>query len=168
MSGKHLMRNSPPHCRSPVWRYRGPEGSAAKIKRGLRSLVRRLKRHRLQEGVVALGERGTAVLAAAVRLSCRPPGTWGACVRTAQRPHCCLSRPQDLVPSERGKRQAPALVEPLELSITLSPYAGVTSPLFLRSLRGGEAAGYWLGRQPRPGSSSVRDPLSPQTRIKAE
>ncbi|KAM4777255.1 SITS-binding protein-like [Cyanocitta cristata] len=110
----------------PIWRYHGPEGSAAKIKRGLRSLVRRLKRHRLQEGIVALGEHGTAILAAA-----------------------------DLVPSERRKRQAPALVEPLELSITLSPYAGVTSPLFLRSLRGGEAAGYWLGRQPRPGGSSI-------------
>ncbi|NXR88751.1 SP15 protein, partial [Hypocryptadius cinnamomeus] len=124
-SPKHLMRDFPP-CRSPIWRYHGPEGSAAKIKRGLRSLVRRLKRHRLQEGVVALGERGTAVLAAA-----------------------------DLVPSERRKRQAPALVEPLELSITLSPYAGVTSPLFLGSLRGGEAAGYWLSRQPRPGASSI-------------
>ncbi|KAF4797562.1 SITS-binding protein-like protein [Turdus rufiventris] len=61
----------------------------------------------------------------------------------------------DLVPSERGKRQAPALVEPLELSITLSPYASVTSVLFLRSLQGGEAAGYWLSRQPRPGSSSI-------------
>uniref|UniRef100_A0A8C9MZ58 Glycosyl hydrolase family 31 C-terminal domain-containing protein n=1 Tax=Serinus canaria TaxID=9135 RepID=A0A8C9MZ58_SERCA len=61
----------------------------------------------------------------------------------------------DPVPSGRRKRQAPALVEPLELSITLSPYAGVTSPLFLRSLRGGEAAGYWLSRQPRPGASSI-------------
>ncbi|KAM3670244.1 SITS-binding protein-like [Ammospiza maritima maritima] len=111
---------------SPIWRYHGPEGSATKIKRGLRSLVRRLKRHRLQEGVVALGERGTAVLAAA-----------------------------DLVPSGRRKRQAPALVEPLELSITLSPYAGVASPLFQHSLRGGEAAGYWLSRQPRPGASSI-------------
>ncbi|XP_017588256.1 PREDICTED: SITS-binding protein-like [Corvus brachyrhynchos] len=97
------------------WGGGGPGGAPpAKIKRGLRSLVRRLKRHRLQEGVVALGERSTAVLAAA-----------------------------DLVPSERRKRQAPALVEPLELSITLSPY-------------------------PRPGGSSVRDPLSPQTKIKAE
>ncbi|NXK68913.1 SP15 protein, partial [Sylvietta virens] len=118
-------RGSPPR-RSPVWRYHGPEGSAARIKRGLRSLARRLKRHRLQEGVVALGERGTAVLAAA-----------------------------DLVPPERRKRQAPGLVEPLELSITLSPYASVASPLFLRSLRGGEAAGFWLSRRPRPGGSSV-------------
>ncbi|NXU10277.1 SP15 protein, partial [Pardalotus punctatus] len=72
-----------------------------------------------------------------------------------QTPHSRLSRPQDLVPSERGKRQAPALVDPLELSVTLSPYAPVTSPLFLRSLRGGEAAGYWLSRQPRPGGSSI-------------
>ncbi|NXP90112.1 SP15 protein, partial [Passerina amoena] len=134
-SPKHLTRDFPP-CRSPIWRYHGPEGSAAKIKRGLKSLVRRLKRHRLQEGVVALGERGTAVLAAATPYS-RP------------------CRPQDLVPSGRRKRQAPALVEPLELSITLSPYAGVTSPLFQRSLRGGEAAGYWLSRQPRPGASSI-------------
>ncbi|NXI88626.1 SP15 protein, partial [Rhipidura dahli] len=139
--------------RSPVWRYHGPEGSAAKIKRGLRSLVRRLKRHRLQEGVVALGERGTAVLAAAVRP--RSAGMRGADVPSAQRPHRCFFCPQDLVPSGRRKRQVPALAEPLELSITLSPYAGITSPLFLRSLRGGEAAGYWLSRQPRPGGSSI-------------
>ncbi|NXE98230.1 SP15 protein, partial [Menura novaehollandiae] len=122
---EHLTKDFPPR-RSPIWRYHGPEGSAAKIRRGLRSLVRRLKRHRLQEGVVALGERGTAVLAAA-----------------------------DHVPSERRRRQAPALVAPLELSITLSPYAGVASPLFLRSLSSGEAAGYWLSRQPRPGGSSI-------------
>ncbi|OXB59555.1 hypothetical protein ASZ78_010069 [Callipepla squamata] len=49
---------------SPIWRYDGPVGSAAKIKRGLRSLSRRLKRHRMQEGVLALGEHGTATLAA--------------------------------------------------------------------------------------------------------
>ncbi|NXK42461.1 SP15 protein, partial [Piprites chloris] len=111
---------------SPLWRYRGPEGSAAKIKRGLRSLVRRLKRHGLQEGVVALGERGTAVLAAAER-----------------------------VPAERRKRQDLAPVEPLQLSITLSPYASITSPLFLQSLHQREVAGYWLSRQPRPGSSLI-------------
>ncbi|NXO13691.1 SP15 protein, partial [Oriolus oriolus] len=151
---RHTAGNFPPR-RSPIWRYRGPEGSAAKIKRGLRSLVRRLKRHRLQDGVVALGERGTAVLAAVVRPSCHPPGTWGAHVPAAQTPHSCLSRPQDLVPSERRKRQAPALVQPLELSVTLSPYAGLTSSIFLRSLRGGEAAGCWLSRQPRPGASSI-------------
>ncbi|NXY21586.1 SP15 protein, partial [Atrichornis clamosus] len=112
--------------RSPIWRYHGPEGSAAKIRRGLRALVRRLKRLCLQEGVVALGERGTAVLAAA-----------------------------DHVPLERRKRQALAPVEPLELSITLSPYVAVASPLFLRSLHGGEATGNWLSRQPRPGGSSI-------------
>ncbi|NXQ24056.1 SP15 protein, partial [Alaudala cheleensis] len=121
---KHLTRDFPP-CRAPIWRYHGPEGSAAKIKRGLRALARRLKRHRLQQGVVALGEHGTAILAA------------------------------EEEPSAHGKRQAPGLVEPLELSITLSPYASVTSPLFLRSLRGGEAAGFWLSRQPRPGASSI-------------
>ncbi|NXK87374.1 SP15 protein, partial [Formicarius rufipectus] len=116
-----------PPAGSPMWRYHGPEGSAAKIRRGLRALVRRLKRHRLQEGVVvALGERGTAILAAA-----------------------------DHMPSERRKRQDPALVEPLQLSITLSPYASITSPLFLRSLQHGEAAGYWLSRQPRAGGSSI-------------
>ncbi|NWU86242.1 SP15 protein, partial [Onychorhynchus coronatus] len=122
----------PPHTpwlfaprRSPLWRYHGPEGSAAKIKRGLRSLVRRLKRHGLQEGVVALGERGTAILAAAQ------------------------------VPSERRKRQDPALVEPLQLSITLSPYASIASPLFLQSLHHGGSAGYWLSRQPRPGGSLI-------------
>ncbi|NXC27438.1 SP15 protein, partial [Campylorhamphus procurvoides] len=111
---------------SPMWRYQGPEGSAAKIRRGLRSLVRRLKRHRLQEGVVVLGERGTTVLAA-----------------------------QDQVPSERRERQEVALVEPLELSITLSPYASITSPLFLQSLQHGQPTGYWLSRRPRPGGTSI-------------
>ncbi|KAM6394485.1 SITS-binding protein-like [Pluvialis apricaria] len=110
---------------SPIWRYYGPAGSAAKIKRGLRSLAKRLKRHRLQEGVLALGERCTAVLAAA-----------------------------DHMPSERRKRQDsarawdPALIAPLQLSITLSPYTSIASPLFLRSLRDGETAGYWLSLQP--------------------
>ncbi|XP_054684074.1 SITS-binding protein-like isoform X2 [Grus americana] len=53
---------------SPIWRYYGPTGSAAKIKRGLQALGKRLKRHRLQEGILALGEHCTAVLAAAVPL----------------------------------------------------------------------------------------------------
>lgn len=117
---------------------------------------------------MALGERGTAVLAAAVRPSCHPRGHGEGGAALPQTPHSCLSRPQELVPSGRRRRQVPALVEPLELSITLSPYASVTSPLFLRSLRGGEAEGYWLSRQPRPGANSVRDPLRPQTKIKAE
>ncbi|KFP71685.1 SITS-binding protein, partial [Acanthisitta chloris] len=111
---------------SPIWRYRGPEGSASRIKRGLRSLVRRLKRHRLQEGVLALGEQSTTILSAA-----------------------------DQVSSKQTKRHEVALVEPLELSITLSPYASVASQLFLRSLRNSETAGYWLSRQPQPWGSSV-------------
>ncbi|NXY76601.1 SP15 protein, partial [Glareola pratincola] len=114
-----------PPCRSPIWRYHGPEGSAAKIKRGLRSLAKRLKRHRLQEGVLALGERCTAVLAAT-----------------------------EHVPPERRKRQDAAgawdasLLAPLQLSITLSPYTSIASPLFLRSLRHGQTHGYWLSLQP--------------------
>ncbi|NXP22090.1 SP15 protein, partial [Scytalopus superciliaris] len=123
--GTALLGSCPPR-RSPVWHYQGPEGSAARIRRGLRSLVRRLKRHRLQEGVVALGERGTAILAAAEQAA-----------------------------SEGGKKQELALVEPLQLSITLSPYASISSPLFLQSLQHGEAPGYWLSRQPRPGGSSI-------------
>ncbi|NWI33167.1 SP15 protein, partial [Sula dactylatra] len=121
-----------PPLRSPIWRYYGPVGSAAKIKRGLRSLAKRLKRHRLQEGVLALGERCTAVLAAA-----------------------------EHVPSERRKRHDsarawdPSLIKPLQLSITLSPYASIDSPLFLRSLRDSEAASYWLSLQPRSGGCSV-------------
>ncbi|XP_052666964.1 SITS-binding protein-like [Harpia harpyja] len=117
---------------SPIWRYHGPAGSAAKIKRGLRSLAKRLKRHHLQEGVLALGERCTAILAAA-----------------------------DHMPWERRKRHDstrawdPSLIEPLQLSITLSPYASIASPLFLRSLRDGEAASYWLSLQPQSGGCSV-------------
>ncbi|NXN72819.1 SP15 protein, partial [Himantopus himantopus] len=117
-----------PPRRSPIWRYYGPAGSAAKIRRGLRSLAKRLKRHRLQEGVLALGERCTTVLAAAV----------------------CPDR----APPERRKRQEsarawdPSLIAPLQLSITLSPYISIASPLFLRSLRDGETAGYWLSLRP--------------------
>ncbi|XP_008504287.2 LOW QUALITY PROTEIN: SITS-binding protein [Calypte anna] len=118
---------------APIWRYQGPEGSAAKIKRGLRSLARRLKRHRLQEGVLALGEHSTIVLAA-----------------------------EDNVPEAGGKRQesggawAPSLISPLQLSITLSPYVPVSSRLFLRSLRDHQDLGCsWLGLQPSPGGCSI-------------
>ncbi|XP_057286540.1 SITS-binding protein-like isoform X1 [Pezoporus wallicus] len=118
---------------SPVWRYSGPEGSAAKIKRGLRSLVRRLKRHHLQEGVLVLGERCTAILAAA----------------------------QDHAPSERRKRQDPSrawdpsALAPLQLAVTLSPYTSISSPLFLRTLRDGHAGTYWLSLQPHVGGSPI-------------
>ncbi|NXG59678.1 SP15 protein, partial [Hemiprocne comata] len=113
---------------APVWRYHGPEGSASKIKRGLRSLARRLKRHGLQEGVLALGERGTAVLTA---MDDTPRG------------------------QEAGGAWAPSLVAPLQLSITLSPYAPVASPLFLRSLQDSRATSSWLSLPPRPGGCSV-------------
>ncbi|NXO49076.1 SP15 protein, partial [Aramus guarauna] len=118
--------------RSPIWRYHGPAGSAAKIKRGLRALAKRLKRHRLPEGILALGEHCTAVLAAT-----------------------------DHAPSARRKRQSsarawdPALIAPLRLSVTLSPYTSIASPLFLRSLRDGRAESDWLSLQPRFGGCSV-------------
>ncbi|NXP53378.1 SP15 protein, partial [Heliornis fulica] len=117
---------------SPIWRYRGPMGSAAKVKRGLRVLARRLKRHRLQEGILALGEHCTATLTAA-----------------------------DHVSVEWRRRQnsahawGPSLISPLQLSIALSPYASIASPLFLRSLRDGRAASYWLSLWPRFGGGSV-------------
>ncbi|XP_015718923.1 SITS-binding protein-like [Coturnix japonica] len=116
---------------SPIWQYDGPEGSAAKIKRGLRSLAKRLKRHRMQEGVLALREHGTATLATT-----------------------------DHVPAERRKRHGashawdPAMIFPLQLSITLSPYISIAAPLFLHLLRDGET-GYWLSLQPRYGGCSV-------------
>ncbi|NXV83674.1 SP15 protein, partial [Atlantisia rogersi] len=118
--------------RSPIWRYYGPAGSAAKIKRGLRALARRLKRHRLQEGILALGEHCTATLAAAYH------------VPVEQRRRHDSARAWD-----------PSLISPLRLSITLSPYASIASPLFLRSLQDGEAASYWLSLQPRFGGCSV-------------
>ncbi|NXF33462.1 SP15 protein, partial [Nyctibius bracteatus] len=121
-----------PPRRSPIWRYHGPEGSAAKIKRGLRSLARRLKRHRLQEGVLALGEHSTAVLAAA-----------------------------DPTAPEQSRRHGsphawdPSATDALQLAITLSPYASIASPLFLRSLRDGDVASPWLSLRPRFGGCSV-------------
>nr|XP_025969995.1 SITS-binding protein-like [Dromaius novaehollandiae] len=111
--------------RSPIWHYRGPGGSAAKIKRGLRAFCNRLQRHRLKEGLLALGERCTAALADAdgrrQRRGAKPPWELSA-------------------------------VKPMKLSVTLSPYASVASPLFLSSLRDG-AAGRWLSLRSRPGAS---------------
>ncbi|NWR56465.1 SP15 protein, partial [Bucorvus abyssinicus] len=126
---RHLF----PPRRSPIWQYHGPASSAAKIKRGLKSLAKRLKRHHLQEGVLALGERSTAVLAAAVRP-----------IPAAQRKRHDSPRAFD-----------PSLIKPLQLSITLSPYTSIASPLFLRSLRDSEAGSYWLSLQPRVGNCSV-------------
>ncbi|NXC21402.1 SP15 protein, partial [Corythaeola cristata] len=127
------LRLFPPR-RSPIWRYYGPVGSAAKIKRGLRALAKRLKRHRLQEGVLALGERCTAVLAAAVRpIPSRP--------RRKRR--------------DSGGARAPWLPGPLQLSVTLSPYTSIASPLFLRSLRDAEAATPWLSLPPRFGGCPI-------------
>ncbi|XP_033917396.1 SITS-binding protein-like [Melopsittacus undulatus] len=117
---------------SPVWRYSGPEGSAARIKRGLRSMVRRLKRHQLQDGVLVLGEQSTAVLAAA-----------------------------DHAPSERRKRQHPSrawdpsMLAPLQLAVTLSPYTSISSPLFLRTLWDGHTGTHWLSLQPHIGGSPI-------------
>ncbi|NXJ68010.1 SP15 protein, partial [Rostratula benghalensis] len=116
---------SSPLPRSPVWRYHGPEGSAAKIKRGWGGLAKRLKRHHLQEGVLALGGGCTALLAAAAH-----------------------------VPGERRKRGGgagawdPAVVAPLQLSVTGGGYTSIASPLFLRSLREGQGGGFWLSLQP--------------------
>ncbi|KAM8807843.1 SITS-binding protein-like [Eudromia elegans] len=109
---------------SPMWRYAGPEGSASKIQRGLRALSRRLQRHGLAEGLVVLGERCAAALAEAA-----PEG--GAHAR---------------------EPPVPLLPPPLRLAVTLSPYASVASPLFLRSLRDG-TDGFWLGLRPRHGPS---------------
>ncbi|NXH12343.1 SP15 protein, partial [Bucco capensis] len=117
---------------SPIWQYHGPAGSAARIKRGLRSMAKRLKRHHLQEGVLALGEDSTAILAA-----------------------------MDDVPLEQRRRQDSShawdasLIAPLQLSITLSPYSSISSLLFLRSLRDGQAQSYWLSLQPRSGGCSI-------------
>lgn len=67
---------------------------------------------------------------------------------------------QDHVPVERRKRHGtphvwdPAMIFPLRLSITLSPYASIAAPLFLHLLRDGET-GYWLSLQPRYGGCSV-------------
>lgn len=67
---------------------------------------------------------------------------------------------QDHVPAERRKRHGaphawdPAMIFPLRLSITLSPYTSIAAPLFLHLLRDGET-GYWLSLQPRYGGCSV-------------
>ncbi|XP_010186051.1 PREDICTED: SITS-binding protein-like, partial [Mesitornis unicolor] len=116
----------------PIWRYIGPAGSAAKIKRGLRALSKRLKRHHLQEGVLALGEHCTAALAATDNI----PWEWR---KRRESPH----------------NWDPSLIAPLRLSIALSPYTSIASPLFLRSLRDAEAASYWLSLPPRFGGCSV-------------
>ncbi|NWH60790.1 SP15 protein, partial [Geococcyx californianus] len=67
---------------------------------------------------------------------------------------------EDLAPERREKQDSargwdPALLEPLQLSITLSSYTSIASPLFLRSLRDGDTASHWLSLQPRSGGCSV-------------
>lgn len=74
---------------------------------------------------------------------------------------------QDHVVPERRKRQDsaqgwdPSAIAPLQLTITLSPYASIASPLFLRSLQDGDTESRWLSLPPRHGGCSVRDPLHP-------
>ncbi|XP_068800198.1 SITS-binding protein-like [Struthio camelus] len=116
--------------RWPVWRYRGPGGSAAKIERGLKAFSQRLRRGGLlRQGLLALGERCTATLAGADRLD--EPGRKGRAGEPTW---------------------DPAAIAPLKLSVTLSPYVSVASPLFRRSLRDGRE-GYWLSLRARPRGS---------------
>ncbi|XP_025937866.1 SITS-binding protein-like [Apteryx rowi] len=114
--------------------FLGSTGSAAKIKRGLRAFSNRLQRHRLKDGLLALGERCTAALA--------DVDGWSAPAERRRRRRRGAKEPWDL-----------SAIEPMKLSITLSPYAGVASPLFLRSLGDGAAASRWLSLRLRPEGS---------------
>lgn len=89
-----------------------------------------------------------------------------------------LASSQEYVSMEQRRRRSsahawdPALIDPLQLSITLSPYTSIASPLFLRSLRDNEAS-YWLSLQPRFGGCLVWDMaphlhINPVCEIKAE
>ncbi|XP_062432344.1 SITS-binding protein-like [Rhea pennata] len=129
-----LRPRRPPHAALlglPIWQYHGPGGSATKIKRGLRAFSNRLQRHRLKEGLLALGERCTAALA-----------------DTDQ---------QSVLMEGRKRRSAKhawdlSMIKPMKLSITLSPYTSIASPLFLRSLQN-DTLSYWLSLRLHPEGS---------------
>ncbi|XP_063145321.1 SITS-binding protein-like [Candoia aspera] len=120
--------------RLPVWRYYGVADSVAKMERGLRSFHNKLQMHNLGEGIIALSEESTMLLRNTDRI---------------------------YLPTLRRKRlHALRLtmnyfrIKPLKLSITLSPYTSINSPLFQRSLQEGKEE-FWLSRHSESGDYSV-------------
>ncbi|KAM6461626.1 SITS-binding protein-like isoform 2-T2 [Liasis olivaceus] len=120
--------------RLPVWRYYGVADSVAKMEQGLKSFYNKLQRHNLGEGIIALSEESTALL------------------RNMDRIYLPMLR----------KKRLHALrltmnyfrIKPLKLSITLSPYTSINSPLFQRSLQEGKEE-FWLSRHSESGDYSV-------------
>ncbi|KFV65019.1 SITS-binding protein, partial [Dryobates pubescens] len=81
--------------------------------------------------------------------------------------------PQEDLSSERGKRQDPsrawdpALVEPLQVSLTLSPYTSISSRAAPRSLHGSHWSEMWISHQPRESQGRLREGFTsaPCTRV---
>lgn len=113
--------------RLPFWKLLTSVDSGPKVERELRIFSNRLKRHQLGEGVISLNEHSTSLL--------------------FDMDHDYLnSRRRGM--SKRLTRDLP-LVKLLNISITLSPFLGVDSTLFQRSLLDGTET-YWLSAPSNP------------------
>ncbi|KAL4622701.1 SITS-binding protein-like [Arapaima gigas] len=105
--------------RLPFWKLPVNVDSAVKLERELRTFSNRLKRHHLGEGVIALNEHSTSLL--------------------ADTDH------DSLYGKKERKRQARdlSLIKLLNISVTLSPFLSINSRQFLASLQEGTEE-YWL------------------------
>ncbi|XP_039187194.1 SITS-binding protein-like isoform X3 [Crotalus tigris] len=137
--GSRLLRQQPrlpdtDILRLPVWRYYGMADSFAQMERGLRSFYNKLQTHNLGEGIIALSEESTMVL------------------RNLDHVYLPLLR--------RKRLHAPRFImnyfrmKPLKLSITLSPYTSINSPIFQRSLQEGKEE-FWLSHHSESSDYSV-------------
>uniref|UniRef100_A0A8C9W6M1 Si:ch211-236l14.4 n=1 Tax=Scleropages formosus TaxID=113540 RepID=A0A8C9W6M1_SCLFO len=111
--------------RLPFWKLPVNVDSGAKLERELRTFWNRLKRHHLGEGIIALNEHSTSLL--------------------ADTDH------ESLYGKKKAKRQTRdlSLVKLLNISVTLSPFLSVSSRLFHASLQEGTEA-YWLSLPAAP------------------
>nr|XP_020639835.1 SITS-binding protein-like [Pogona vitticeps] len=133
LSGQQRRMPETNLLRLPVWRYSGVADAAAKMEQGLCAFSDDLQAH-LMEGLIILNEHSTMLL-------------------------CNMDH--DYLPTQRRKslhalRRAMdySLIRPLKLSITLSPYASITSQVFQMSLQEGRED-FWLSHHSESGGYSV-------------
>ncbi|XP_070591895.1 SITS-binding protein-like [Erythrolamprus reginae] len=121
--------------RLPVWRYHSIADSMAQMEEGLRSFYNKLQTHNLGEGIIALSEESTMLL------------------RNTDHIYLSLLRRKRLR-ALRYIMNNNFHMKPLKLSITLSPYISINSPIFQKSLQEGKEE-FWMSRYSESGDYSV-------------
>ncbi|XP_006642629.1 SITS-binding protein isoform X2 [Lepisosteus oculatus] len=119
--------------RLPFWKLLVNVDSGVKVERELRTFHNRLKRHRLGEGVISIGEHSTMLL--------------------SDMDHESLYGRKEMSSQETKDL---SLVKLLNISITLSPYMGVDTRPFQVSLQDGTES-FWLSLPSK--SHSYQAPL---------